>query len=98
MTTLTIKDLSVAAAELDSRAMSAVRGGTHSDYYMPVMPFQSFKASSLDANTQIQQYTNQNQTTSLPQGVDAAWLEGNHNKSNPYQNAYTNANVSISAH
>jgi hypothetical protein len=90
MTTLTIKDLSVAAADLDSRAMSAVRGGTNFGYKLPI-----FDLSSMKVSNDVTQYTAQDQATEANTGVNAAWMKNVHANVKPTQDATTNSYLNI---
>lgn len=77
MTTLTIKDLSI-AAELDSKRMSAVRGGFYGDWkmpssssYLPTMPGyeqSSYPSSVTTTTVSVAQANNQFQSNATGNG------------------------------
>lgn len=84
MKSLTIKDLSV-TEELDSRAMSAVRGGTLPSFWPGV------SVSSYDASFNATQLINQSQNTISNNGNNVAFSGPIYSKVEPHQNA-TNTN------
>lgn len=87
MKTLTIKDLAI-TEELDSRAMSAVRGGY--GFYFPSV---DVSKTSLSFNTQ--QLAQQEQNTYNQNGVNAAFATGIHSDVKPVQTAHNNSNINI---
>ena len=80
MNALSIKDLAV-TEELDSRAMSAVRGGT-----MPLV-WNGFNTSSLDYSSSVAQMAQQTQNTSIFNGNNTAFSGDAVTYSNPVQKA-----------
>ncbi|KXU90219.1 hypothetical protein CR51_33035 [Caballeronia megalochromosomata] len=92
MKTLTIKDLPV-TAELDSRAMSAVRGG-----YASLFPgYISMSGTTLSMPFNPQQIINQTQTTFNQNGSNIAFAEALKSQSTvaPTQDAKNIANVNF---
>ncbi|AQH01013.1 hypothetical protein A9R05_19220 [Burkholderia sp. KK1] len=92
MKTLTIKDLPV-TEELDSRAMSAVRGGA-----AVLFPgFISMDGVTLSMPFSPQQFINQTQTTTNSVGSNVAFAEALKSQSNvaPTQSAQNIANVNF---
>jgi hypothetical protein len=92
MKTLTIKDLPV-TAELDSRAMSAVRGG-----YATLFPgYISMNGATLSMPFNPQQIINQTQTTFNQNGSNIAFAEALKSQStvSPTQEAKNIANVNF---
>jgi hypothetical protein len=84
MKSLTIKDLSV-TEELDSRAMSAVRGGN-----LPGWP--GVNVSSYEASFDATQLISQTQNTLNNNGNNVAFASGIHSTVDPKQTA-TNKNT-----
>jgi hypothetical protein len=87
MTTLTIKDLHL-ASDLDSRAMSAVRGGM--GWNLPLIDVSKFGLS----NT-AQQFTQQEQNTMANTGVNAAFAQKIHADVNPSQKSKNDNTVNV---
>ncbi len=87
MTTLTIKDLHI-AADLDSRAMSSVRGG----YDFPLVDISKF-----DLTSNAQQLAQQEQNTMANVGVNAAWAKNIHANVNPSQKAHNDNTVNANS-
>jgi hypothetical protein len=85
MKSLTIKDLSI-TEELDSRAMSAVRGGTLPSYWP------GFSVSSFDASFDSAQLISQSQKTINNNGNNVAFATDIHSTVDPKQTA-TNKNT-----
>ena len=88
MNSLMIKDLAV-TEELDSRAMSAVRGGT-SPFFFP-----SYDFSKLDVNVDTQQLIGQTQNVSSANGNNAALVAGIHSNVKPVQEAHNTNTVNL---
>jgi hypothetical protein len=88
MTTLTIKDLTV-AADLDSSAMSAVRGGTKA-FAMPSFFGPSFSFASSEFNFSASQGLGQEQNTQVNNGNNVAFASGITSNVNPTQNGSNN--------
>jgi hypothetical protein len=84
MKSLTIKDLSI-TEELDSRAMSAVRGGN-----LPGWP--GINVSSYEASFDATQLITQSQNTLNNNGNNVAFASGIHSTVDPKQTA-TNKNT-----
>jgi hypothetical protein len=84
MKSLTIKDLSI-TEELDSRAMSAVRGGN-----LPGWP--GVNVSSYEASFDATQLISQTQNTLNNNGNNVAFASGIHSTVDPKQTA-TNKNT-----
>jgi len=85
MKSLTIKDLSI-TEELDSRAMSAVRGGNLPGYWPGV------NVSSYEASFDATQLITQSQNTLNNNGNNVAFASGIHSTVDPKQTA-TNKNT-----
>ena len=85
MKSLTIKDLSV-TEELDSRAMSAVRGGNLPGYWPGI------NVSSYEASFDATQLISQSQNTLNNNGNNVAFASDIHSKVDPKQTA-TNKNT-----
>ena len=80
MTTLTINDLSM-TAELDRKAMAAVRGGTYGGYgYLP-----SFGSSKHDFTFSAEQLTSQTQVNTNETGNNVAFADNIHSTFKPTQ-------------
>lgn len=91
MKTLIINDLPN-AQELDSRAMSAVRGGTGLGYgYV----FPSFDASKLSASFNVQQLNQQEQNTENQNGINDAFAHGITSDVSPVQKASNTSNINL---
>ncbi|SAK65951.1 hypothetical protein AWB79_03278 [Caballeronia hypogeia] len=86
MKTLTIKDLPV-TEQLDSRAMSAVRGG-YSIY------FPSYQ-SSFDFSATVQQLANQSQNTNVVNGNNVAFAHDITANTHPVQDAKNISNINF---
>lgn len=89
MTTLMIKDLAVTAS-LDSKAMSAVRGGSKgmASYY--TSPF--FAVSSNDFSFDATQLMSQTQNTVVNNGNNVAFSDHITSNVNPHQNGKNTIN------
>jgi hypothetical protein len=87
MTTLTIKDLHI-AADLDSRAMSAVRGGT--GWGFPMIDVSKFSLSN-----SAQQLASQEQNTLANTGVNAAFAQKIHADVDPTQKARNTNTINL---
>lgn len=91
MTSLTIKDLTV-AAELDSRAMGAVRGGMKA-FAMPAFFGPSFSFASNEFNFSASQGLGQEQNTVVNNGNNAAFVSGITSNVSPVQNGSNNISL-----
>ena len=91
MTTLSIKDISI-AADLDSRAMSNVRGGLFTGFRSPLIDASSFKVSN-----DVAQYTQQMQNTEVNTGDNAAWMKHVSATVTPTQESSNTNTVNIGA-
>jgi len=84
MSTLTIKDLHV-TAELDSKKMSAVRGGFS---YMPYPSYNFVNVMPISINDSKNVFGKQSNATEIGSqiatGNDSAFLDNVFTKSNPY--------------
>ncbi|WP_244816198.1 hypothetical protein [Caballeronia sp. Lep1P3] len=87
MKTLTIKDLAV-TEELDSRAMSAVRGGT--SFYFP-----GLDVAKYDLSFNTQQFIGQTQNTQNQNGVGVAFGGDISSSVKPKQEASNTSNINI---
>lgn len=71
MKSLTIKDLSL-AADLDRKAMTAVRGGFYGDWkmpsYLPTVPGYEYPASTSTTTVSVAQANNQFQSNATGNG------------------------------
>ena len=96
MNTLTIKDLSI-TEQLDSKAMSAVRGGYTYGYGSPVSSYFSYAptyAPNNSKNIDATQLINSTTSISNANGNDAAFVSGITTTINPHVNANNNISVS----
>jgi len=84
MNTITIKDLA-ATEELDSRAMTAVRGGS---FYYPALQMNSY-----DLSFSAQQAIGQTQNVWNANGNNVAFATDIHSTVNPKQTATNNNSV-----
>jgi hypothetical protein len=80
MKSLTIKDLAI-TEELDSRAMSAVRGG-----YLPSF-FPGYSSTTSDLSFNAQQFISQSQNTLNYNGNNVAFASDIHSTVKPTQTA-----------
>jgi hypothetical protein len=87
MTKLTINDLHI-AQDLDSRAMSDVRGGT--GFVMPL-----FDASRFSLSNSTQQLAQQEQNTMANTGVNVAFAKDIHAKVDPKQTAHNDNSLYV---
>ncbi|SAK72265.1 hypothetical protein AWB79_04072 [Caballeronia hypogeia] len=91
MKTLTIIDLPK-TEELDSRAMSAVRGGSGLSYgYV----FPSFDISKFSASFNVQQLAQQSQNTQVDNGNNVAFANGITADTDPVQKAKNTSNINL---
>ena len=99
MKTLTIKDLAL-AADLDTSAMAAVRGGTGYGYCMPSYSFcqpsswsaPSFDINKNDLNFNASQQLGQSQNTQVNNGNNVAFASGITSTVTPTQNGHNTIN------
>ncbi|HEV3424643.1 MAG TPA: hypothetical protein VG105_12875 [Paraburkholderia sp.] len=87
MKTLSIKDLAV-TEELDSRAMSAMRGGL-----LPYFPVSNTFVLDASKNVNATQLISQGMSITSANGNNVAFATDLHTKIEPHQSANNNINV-----